>query len=113
MAELAREPKLFGSARRTQVLLLLSLLEESHPSELTRLLDAKKRPVLYILDDLEAQGVLTSRRMGRTRRIALDPRYFAAKELKALLCKLAQGDTRLRRIASTRRARPRRKGKDL
>ena len=112
MASLRRSPKLFGSPRRTQVLILLALLEESYPTELTRLLDAKKAAILYIVDDLEAGGILASRRLGRTRRLILDPRYFAAKELKALLLKLAAGEPALRKIASRQRARPRRKGKD-
>ena len=105
--------KLFGSPRRTDLLLLLSLLEESYPSELERLLGITKPGVVYIVDDLEVEGVLISRRLGRTRRISLNPRYFAARELKALLDKLAQGDARLQKIAAGRRARPRRKGKEL
>lgn len=41
----------------------------------------------------------------------LDPRYFAAKELRALLLKLAEADDRIQAAAARRRARPRRKGK--
>ena len=108
-----RESKLFGSERRTQVLLLLALLGESYPGELTRLLGAKKAAVLYIVDGLEAEGVLASQRLGRTRKLTLDPRYYAAKELKALLIPLAEADPALRKIAATRRGRPRRKGKDV
>ena len=113
MDGLQRKAKLFGSERRTQVLLLIALLEETYPGELTALLNAQKASILYILDGLEAEGVLASRSLGRTRRISLDPRYFAAKELRALLVKLAEGDSTLRRIAAKRRARPRRKGKSL
>ena len=112
MSNLLRQPKLFGSPRRTQVLLLLALLEESYPGELTRLLDAQRAAVLYIVDDLEAEGVVASRRLGRTRVLSLDPRYFAARELKALLLKLAAGDSALQKAAAARRSRPRRKGKD-
>ena len=110
---LLRSPKLFGSPRRTEVLVLLALLEESYPAELEQLLGAGKAALAYILDDLEAEGVITSRRLGRTRRIALSPRYFAAKELRALLDKLARGDQRLQSIAAGRRSRPRRRGKEL
>ncbi len=108
---LRRELKLLGSPRRTQVLVLLALLGESYPSELARLLDAQKAAILYILDGLEAEGVLASRPLGRTRRLELDPRYFAAKELRALLLKLAEADDHLQAAAAGRRARPRRKGK--
>ena len=108
---LRRETKLFGSSRRSQVLLLLALLEESYPSELARLLDAKLPAVLYILEGLETEGAVASRRFGRTRRISLDPRYYAAKELKAVLLKLADGEPVLQEAAARRRSRPRRRGK--
>ena len=110
---LRRPPKLFGSPRRTQVLLLLALLGESFANELSRLLDAKVGPVLYILDGLEVEGIVASQRLGRTRRVQLDPRYFAYKQLRELLLKLAEADADVRAAASRRRARPRRKGKPL
>ena len=113
MAKLKRESKLFGSERRTEVLLLITLLEETYPGELTRLLDAKAAAVLYIVDGLEAEGIITSRRLGRTRRLALDPRYYLASELKALLMKQGEADARLCQLAGKRRARPRRKGKGI
>jgi hypothetical protein len=50
MAKLKRESKLFGSERRTEIMLLITLLEETYPGELTRLLDAKAAAVLYIVD---------------------------------------------------------------
>ena len=107
------ESKLFGSVRRTEVLLLLALLEESYPAELTRLLEAPKASVQLILDGLELEGVVASRQLGRTRRVGLEPRYFAAKELRALLIKLASARPDLKRAAASRRSRPRRKGKPL
>lgn len=113
MASLRRPAKLFGSPKRTQLLLLLSLIEESYPGELVRLLGITKASVAYMLDDLEAEGIIVSRLLGRTRRITLNPRYFGAKELRSLLLKLAEGDRAVQTIAASRRARPRRKGKDL
>lgn len=110
---LLRRSKLFGSQRRTQVLVLLALLEESYPAELVRLLDAQLRSILYIVDDLEADGVVASQRLGRTRKLVLDPRYYAAAELRALLLKLADADPTLRKVAASKRARPRRRGKEL
>ena len=113
MDSLGTVSKLFGSPRRTQILVLLALLEESYPSELARLLGAAKAPVIYIVDDLEREGVVASRRLGRTRRLSLEPRYFAARELQALLLKLSEGEPELQRIAASKRSRPRRKGKPL
>ena len=69
--------------------------------------------MLYILDGLEAEGVIATRQLGRTRRLSLDPRYFAAKELRELLLKMGEADPVLRRLAGQRRSRPRRKGKSL
>ncbi len=103
---------LFGSARRTEILVLLNLLEESYPSELARLLDADLSAVRQILDDLERAGVTVTRPLGRTRRVQLNPRYFAAGELGQLLTRLAEGAPELHRIASSRRSRPRRPTKD-
>ncbi|HVS12251.1 MAG TPA: hypothetical protein VMS76_20490 [Planctomycetota bacterium] len=68
---------------------------------------------MQILDSLELEGVVASRQLGRTRRVSLNPRYFAADPLRALLEKLATGSPELQRLAATRRARPRRKGKPL
>ena len=108
---LLRESKLFGSRRRTQILILLALLGESYPSELVRLLESKLRVVLYIVDGLEEEGIVASRRMGRTRRLMLEPRYYAAKELRALLLALAPGEPTLQKAAAGRRSRPRRRDK--
>ncbi len=118
MSSPQRESKLFGSPGRTEALILIALLGETYPRELTRLLhegrvDAQRAGVTYIVDDFEREGVLASRRLGRTRRISLDPRYFAAKELRALLDKMSKGRPDLQAIAAGRRSRPRRKGKEL
>lgn len=113
MTDLKTAPKLLGSSRRTEVLSLIALLKESYPSELIRLLDAPKASVLQILEGLEKEGVIVSRQLGRTRRVTLNPRYFAAKELQALLEKLASGWPELQSIAASRRSRPRRVGKPL
>ena len=77
------------------------------------LLGAAPFTVQTIVDSLEREGVIASRLLGRTRRISLDPRYFARKELQALLLKLGQGEPALLAAAASRRSRPRRKGKAL
>jgi hypothetical protein len=103
--------KLMGSRRRTETLLLLALLGESHPSELAALLGARLFSVQSILAGLEAEGIVVSRLVGRTRRTELDPRHFAHRELKALLLRLAQAEPELQAAAESRRSRPRRQGK--
>ena len=103
--------KVLGSRRRTEILVLLALLDESYPTELARLLGARLFAVQEIVDALEQEGVVATRLMGRIRRVSLDPRFFAYKELRALLLRLAEGEPDLQKLAEGRRARPRRKGK--
>jgi DNA-binding IclR family transcriptional regulator len=77
--------KLFGSPRRTAILTLLGMLEESYPSELARLLEAPLYSVQTILDGLESESIIVTRRLGRTRRVQLNPRFISHDELKAFL----------------------------
>lgn len=103
--------RLFGSARRTEILLLLALLEESYPSELARVLGARVYSVQSILDGLEREGVVTTQRLGRMRQVTLNPRYRAARELRALLTKLGHDDPALVDAVARRRPHPIRQGK--
>jgi DNA-binding MarR family transcriptional regulator len=69
--------KLFGSPRRTELLILLALLEESYPLELARMLSAKRFSIQTMIDSLELEGVVATRLIGRTRRVSLNPRFYA------------------------------------
>jgi DNA-binding transcriptional ArsR family regulator len=109
--QIEQSSRLFGSPRRTQVLVLLALLQESYPSELATLLGARLFSVQTILDSLEAEGVIVTRRLGNTRRVQLNPRHVAAGELQALLWKLGEHDLEIQKAAAGKRGRPRRKGK--
>lgn len=97
---------LFGSRRRTEILLLLALLEQSYPTEIARLLDAPLYSVQTILADLAGQGVVASRKQGRMRIVSLDPRYFAFPQLRDLLLRMADGEAELQEAAARRRSRP-------
>ncbi|MBX7116964.1 MAG: hypothetical protein K1X64_21745 [Myxococcaceae bacterium] len=102
---------LFGTETRTWVLVALRLLDESYPSELADILGVRPFTIRSILATLEREGVITSRLLGRTRAITLNPRYFAHDELSALLWKLGENDTALQKKLAARRRRPRRAGK--
>ena len=102
---------LFGSKQRTDVLILLRLLEQSYPSELADLLEAPVFSVQKIVEALESDGIIISHKVGRTRLLTFNSRFIASKELDALLWKLGKGNTRLQKIAARKRRRPRRKGK--
>lgn len=106
-----RNGRLFGSRRRTEILILTSLLGDTYPSELSRLLSAPLYSVQTIIAALEREGILAGRVSGGVRRISLDPRYYAARELSELLARMAEGEPGLNEIAARRRARPRRTGK--
>lgn len=89
----------------------IRLLEETYASELAAMLEVRPYTIQTILSSLEREGVLISRLFGRTRQVSLDPRYFAAKELDALLWKLGEQDVVLQKQLATKRRRPRRSGK--
>jgi hypothetical protein len=104
---------LFGSRLRTQVLVLVALLSESYPTQVARLLGSRLLPVQRVINALEAQGVLSSRLTGTTRLVTLNPRFFAADELRQLLLKVGEADPKLTDLAVSIRRRPRRAGKAL
>jgi len=101
----------FGGKTRTLVLVALSLLEESFPRELARVLEVPLNGIQQAIKGLEADGIVSGRTAGRTRLFRLNPSYFARKELKTYLQRLAEPETELAgRVAALRR-RPRRTGK--
>ena len=101
----------FGTRTRTNILLLLALLEESHASELARLLDVRVYTIQNSLETLEQAGLVVGATVGQTRRIRLNPRFFAREELGALLDRMARNDKELQKRVATLRRRPRRVGK--
>jgi len=106
-----RPIQLFGNRNRTAILLAIRLLEETYASELAAMLQLRVYTVQAALASFEREGVIAGRLLGRTRRVSLDPRYVAAKELSALLWKLGQQDVPLQAALASRRRRPRRSGK--
>lgn len=108
---LNRGPRLFGTSTRTAILVALRLLETSYASELAALLGTGLYSVQRVLTSLEAEGVVVSRLVGRTRQVTLNPRYFAHAQLAALLWEIGSHDEGLQRKLAARRRRPRRGGK--
>lgn len=104
--------KLFGTRRRTQVLLLIAMLEETHASELAKLLGVTVKTVQRIVEGLEDEGLIVGRAIGRERRIRLNERFFGVGELRALLVKLAIRDRETDEAAAAVRRRPRMKNKE-
>ena len=103
----------FGSRTRTRLLLTIYLLEDSFPRELARILRTPLFGVQKALASLESDGLVAGRMVGRTRLYRLNPRYFAARQLRALIEALAQTDEDLQARVSAIRRRPRASGKTL
>lgn len=109
--DLERRSELFGSQSRTAILLAVRMLGETYPSELRDMLGVRLYSVQRVLDSLERDAVIVSRAFGRSRRVTLNPRYLAAKELANLLWKIGRQDVALQKLLATKRRRPRRPGK--
>jgi len=105
--------RLFGSPIRTSVLVLTGMLEETYPQELARLLGQRPYPVARIVNALETEGVLSTRRLGVERRVTLNPSYIGFKELRDLLRKIGNSNRSYLAILSRERRRPRRARKPL
>lgn len=98
---------------RTRTLVAIAVLEETHASELARLLGAGITTIRNAVDTLEQAGIVAGVLEGQTRRVKLDPRFRAYEELKVLLAKMALGDPALLSAIADLRRRPRRSGKAL
>lgn len=103
-------PTLFGNEQRTRLLLLAAVLGETYPAELSRYSGASIPSVQQTLDRLERDGLIATRQLV-VRAVTLNPAYPAARELKALLLRVADGYPAYQRIAESIRRRPRRRNK--
>lgn len=105
-------PPLFGSRMRTALLMLVTVLEETYPAEISRYLRSTIPAVQRTLDKLEDEGVIASRQLV-VRTVTLNPNYPAFRELRALLLRLSEGYRQYRIVKESRRTRPRRRSKPL
>ncbi len=102
--------QLFGSRVRTDTLIAIGRLGQTFLSELARVLDRRPTEIIRAVSSLERVGVVATRRMGRTRVVQLEPRFWGAKELYALLLRMSEMPRYRQRWASVR-GRPRAIGK--
>jgi biotin operon repressor len=106
-------PGLFGTRTRSNTLLVVHMLEETHASEIAAVLGKSLSRVQSAIDSLERAGVLVGAEEGKARRIRLNPRYPALEELRILLGKLGLLDVELQQRLAEKRRRPRRSGKAI
>ncbi|MGA8574125.1 MAG: hypothetical protein WB609_00360 [Candidatus Cybelea sp.] len=90
----------------------IALLKESYVQQLADLLEVTQPAIFRIVDDLEREGVLVSRYVGRTRTVSLNPRMYGVGELEAFLLKYVKGSDLEEKVTRIRQ-RPRRRGKAL
>lgn len=95
------------------MLVAISVMEESHATELARVLGVGDNTARNAALTLEEAGLIVGTSEGRARRLRLNPRFRAAAELKVLLDKLALGDPALLAAIAGLRRRPRKAGKAL
>lgn len=114
IGSIQRALSLFGSPGRTDILVLIAGLGRSYLRELADLTGLPLTTVIRAVDGFERTGVLASVRLGRSREIRLNPDWFAARELGALLEALVEREPRYRKLLSgAARRRPRRRAKPL
>ena len=103
---------LFGGRVRSLTLYAIAALKDSYATEIALVVGAHRPNIQRLLGEFESAGVIVSRGI-RVRRVSLNPRFAAARELSALLDRLIETDPAfLERLALARR-RPRRPGKSL
>lgn len=105
--------RLFGTVARSRTLLTIALLGESYPREIARIAGVPLMSAQRAVNDLEAQGVVSSRIQGTQREVKLNPRYFAFEQLRSLLLRLAAAEPQITETVENLRRRPRRAGKEL
>jgi DNA-binding transcriptional ArsR family regulator len=105
-------PALFGTEMRTALLMLVAILGETYPAEMARYLGTTISSVQRTLDKVEEDGLVATRPLA-VRTVSLNPMYPAARELRALLLRLAEGYPVYQELKESRRTRPRRREKPL
>jgi predicted transcriptional regulator len=110
VSETPPAPAIFGSEVRTRLLLLVAVLDETYPAELSKYAGTPISSIQRTLDLLERENLIATRQLV-VRRVRLNPTYPAAKELRALLLRIAEGYPQYRMIRDSIRRRPRRRNK--
>ncbi|MEY3002506.1 MAG: hypothetical protein RLZZ428_881 [Pseudomonadota bacterium] len=105
---------LFGSKNRERVLQFILANGQAYAKEIADFYAASLDPIQKQLERLEYEGVLVSKKAGRTRLFEFNPRYMFFDELRALLEKARSyyDPEMIERLLMVRK-RPRRTGKPL
>lgn len=107
------KPELFGSWRRTQALLTVRAFESANVSQIASAMDVRLYVAQRIIEDFENEGLIATRLDGNARWVELNPRYFAVRELVALLDRYLEAAPEFRDQVAAIRRRPRKRGKEI
>jgi DNA-binding transcriptional ArsR family regulator len=103
---------LFGSGLRTEALIAIGRLNRTYPSEIARILGRRLIEVQRAVASLERAGAVVSKRVGGTRIVELNPRFWAREDLYKLLLRMSESPAYEKYWKKLRR-RPRGIGKPL
>ncbi|GAC1307543.1 MAG: hypothetical protein NVSMB19_20360 [Vulcanimicrobiaceae bacterium] len=106
-----RRASLFGTRLRDRLLCLLSVVPEIHVRGAAAVLDAPPSETAKAVASLERLGVIATHRQIGPRLVSLDPRWYAAAELRPLLSRMIAADSELTDRVAALRSRPRGSGK--
>ena len=105
---------LFGSLSRERVLTFIAARGEGYAREIVEFWGCPDQPIKRELNRLESEGILISKKYGRTIMYSINPRYFLRKELMALLLKAIDAyPPQWKQKLLFNRRRPRAKGKPV
>ena len=103
-----------GSKSKEQVLAFIITRKEGYARDIARTFKASVTPIQKQLENLELNGVLVSKNVGRTVVFQINPRYAFKEEVEALLKKaISFYPEELKEKLLYSRTRPRRQGKPL
>jgi hypothetical protein len=106
--------ELFGGETTVKCLVYLAAMDEGYPMEISKTFKISNTQVIRTLNKLEQADVLLGKEVGRTRVYSLNPRFFIAKELKALLDRVVSNmPLEDQEKYFMRRKSPRKKGKAI
>ena len=91
MGETSASSKVFGTSKRTEILVAIAARRTATLDELEQAVRIPRRLLVFILRELLGERILKPIRFGGQNRVCLNPRYHAASELKALILKLGAG----------------------
>ena len=105
---------LLGSLSKERILTFLTARKEGYAREISLFYNTNLSPIQIQLDNMEKDGVLVSKSVGKTKLFVFNPRYPFRKELIALIEKSISflPESEKEKLLIIRR-RPRRKHKPL